>query len=202
MDFLKNKKHAATVECLPQFLTLSAPECYERLGSYAQMNPPIREKWHQEALWKAVQNGIVDVIGSDHAPHTRNEKDKAYPRSPSGLTGVQTLVPLMLNHVAQGRLSLERLVELVCTNPAKIFKAQGKGQIAVGFDADFTIVDLKAKKTISNDWIRSRVGWTAYDGFQVQGWPIMTLIHGQVAMRENTIFSNVIGKAVSFSALC
>jgi dihydroorotase len=199
MEYLKNKKHAATVECLPQYLTLSAPECYERLGAYAQMNPPIREIWHQEALWKAVQSGIVDVIGSDHAPHTREEKDKAYPRSPSGLTGVQTLVPIMLNHVAQGRLSLEKLVHLVCINPAKIFRAHTKGHISLGLDADFTIVDLKAQKVISNNWIRSRVGWTAYDGLKVQGWPMMTILNGQLAMRENTIFSNAIGQAVSFN---
>ncbi len=198
MAFLKNKKHAATVECLPQYLTLSAPECYERLGTYAQMNPPIREQHHQDALWKALREGVIDVLGSDHAPHTREEKDKPYPRSPSGLTGVQTLVPLMLNHVAQKRLSLERLVELICRNPAHIFRAKGKGQIAVGFDADFTIVDLKKQKMISNSWIRSRVGWTPYDGMTVEGWPMMTLLKGQIAMREDTLFSNVIGEAVEF----
>lgn len=199
MAFLKKKKHLITVECLPQFLTLSAPECYDILGNYAQMNPPIREKPHQEALWKAIKDGTVDVIGSDHAPHTREEKDKVYPRSPSGLTGVQTLVPVMLNHVAQKRLSLEKLTALLSTNPAKIFGAKNKGQIAVGFDADFTIVDLKQTKTISNSWIRSRCGWTAYDGMRVQGWPMMTLLKGQIAMREDTIFSHVLGEAVSFN---
>ncbi len=199
MAFLKNKKRNATVECLPQYLTLSAPECYEIYGSYAQMNPPIREKWHQEALWKAIEDGTVDVIGSDHAPHTRAEKDKTYPRSPSGLTGVQTLVPLMLNHVAQKRLSLEKLTALISANPARIFKAQNKGQIAPGFDADFTIVDLKKTETISNSWIRSRVGWTVYDGMKVQGWPMMSILKGQLAMRENTIFSHVLGEAVHFT---
>lgn len=198
MAFLKNKKRNATVECLPQYLTLSAPECYEIYGSYAQMNPPIREKWHQDALWKAIEDGTVDVIGSDHAPHTRSEKDKVYPRSPSGLTGVQTLVPLMLNHVAQKRLSLEKLTALISSNPARIFKAYNKGHIAPGFDADFTIVDLKKSETISNSWIRSRVGWTVYDGMKVQGWPMMSILKGQLAMRENTIFSHVLGEAVLF----
>ncbi len=199
MLYLKHKKHVATVECLPQFLTFSAPECYEIFGSYAQMNPPIREKHHQDTLWKAINDGTVDVLGSDHAPHTREEKDKTYPRSPSGLTGVQTLVPVMLNHVAKKRLSLEKLTALISTNPAKIFGAKGKGQIAVGYDADFTMVDLNKTKTISNSWIRSRSGWTTYDGMNVQGWPVMTLLKGQIAMREDTIFSNVIGEAVTFS---
>lgn len=199
MAYLKNKKHIATVECLPQFLTLSAPDCYERYGSYAQMNPPIRESWHQNALWKAINDGTVDVLGSDHAPHTRLEKDKIYPRSPSGLTGVQTLVPIMLNHVAQKKLSLEKLTQLISENPARVFSAKNKGKIALGYDADFTIVDLKKTKMISNSWIRSRVGWTVYDGMKVQGWPMMTILKGKLAMREDTIFSHVRGEAVQFN---
>lgn len=198
MAFLKEKKHVATVECLPQYLTLHAPECYEIFGNYAQMNPPIRSQRHQEALWKAVESGVVDVIGSDHAPHTRAEKEKKYPASPSGLTGVQTLVPIMLDHVAKGRLSLEKMVALTSTNPARIFKAKHKGQIAVGFDADFTIVDLKKTKMITNSWIKSRCDWTVYDGKTVQGWPVMTILKGQLAIREETIQSSVIGEAVSF----
>ena len=198
ISFLRTKKQTVTVECLPQYLTLHAPECYDILGNYAQMNPPIREKSHQDALWKAIQDGTIDVIGSDHAPHTRAEKDKPYPNSPAGLTGVQTLLPLMLNHVAQKRLSLERLTQLICENPARIFRAQGKGKIAVGYDADFTVVDLKRTETISNSWIRSRVGWTPYDGMRVQGWPVMAILKGQIAMRDNSIFSNVIGEAVRF----
>lgn len=198
MDFLRKNKDVATVECLPQFLTLSAPECYERLGSYAQMNPPIREKHHQDALWKAVDDGTVDVLGSDHAPHTRAEKSLPYPQCPSGLTGVQTLLPLMLNHVNQKRLSLERLVDLVCTNPARIFGAHKKGVIEVGRDADFTFVDMKQERTISNSWIKSKVGWTPYDGMKTQGWPVLTMIRGQVAMQDDTIFSDVIGQPVTF----
>ena len=197
--FLRNKKHTVTVECLPQYLTLHAPECYDRLGTYAQMNPPIREKSHQDELWKAIQDGTIDVLGSDHAPHTREEKDKPYPRSPSGLTGVQTLLPLMLNHVANKKLSLERLTQLISENPARIFRAQGKGKITPGYDADFTVVDLKRTETISNSWIRSRVGWTPYDGMRVQGWPVMTILKGEIAMRDNTIYSNVIGEAVRFA---
>jgi len=198
MEFLALNKSNATVECLPQFLTLSAPECYERLGTYAQMNPPIREKYHQEALWKALLKGVVDVIGSDHAPHTHAEKSLPYPSSPSGMTGVQTLLPLMLNHVSQKRLSLEKLIPLISTNPARIFGAHHKGSISIGKDADLTIIDLKKEKEITHSWIKSRCGWTPYDGMKVQGWPMMTIVRGQIAMREDVIFSNTVGRAVEF----
>lgn len=199
MAYLRKNKAHATVECLPQFLTLSAPECYDRLGTLAQMNPPVRDKTHQDALWKAVQDGTVDVIGSDHAPHTRAEKALPYPQSPSGMTGVQTLLPLMLHHVNQKRLSLERVVQLTSQNPARIFGATSKGAIQIGNDADFTIVDMKAQRTISNSWIKSRCGWTPFDGMAVTGWPLFTIVRGQIAMREDAIFSNVVGRPVDFS---
>lgn len=200
MDLLKESKDIATVEVLPQHLTLSAPECYERLGSFAQMNPPIREKHHQDRLWKAVLDGTVDILGSDHAPHTREEKGKPYPQSPSGFPGTQTLVTLMLNHVNEGRLSLERFVELVCENPRRVFGVRNKGRIEVGADADFTVVDLKKTRTIENSWIASRVGWTPFEGMKTQGWPVMTLLKGQVAMREDQILLPSRGEAVDFEA--
>ncbi len=198
MEILGQNKDIATVEVLPQHLTLAAPECYERLGTLAQMNPPIREARHRDALWAAVNAGIVDCIGSDHAPHTLEEKAKPYPRSPSGLTGVQTLVPLMLDHVAAGRLTLERFVDLTCAGAARIFGIAGKGRIAVGYDADFTVVDLKAKRTITNDWIASRAGWTAFDGMEVTGWPKATIIRGNIVMRDDQLLGKQIGEVVRF----
>jgi len=198
MQILKDNKDIATVEVLPQHLTLAAPECYERLGSFAQMNPPIRDARHREALWAALNAGIVDCIGSDHAPHTKEEKARPYPRSPSGLTGVQTLVPIMLNHVAAGRLTLQRFVDLTSAGPARIFGMAGKGRLAVGYDADFTIVDLKANRTITNDWIASRSGWTAYDGMKVTGWPKATIIRGQVVMRDDELLNKPVGVPVRF----
>jgi dihydroorotase len=198
MAFLADHKDWATVETTPQHLTLAAPECYERLGTYAQMNPPIRDAHHREALWAAIQNGIVDVLGSDHAPHTRAEKDQPYPASPSGMTGVQTLVPIMLDHVAQGRLSLERLVDLTSAGPARIFGLIGKGRIAVGCDADFTVVDLKAERTITNDWIASRCGWTPFDGKRVTGWPIATIVRGRVVMRDGQLLGLPGGEPLRF----
>ncbi|MCG6277645.1 amidohydrolase family protein, partial [Vibrio vulnificus] len=150
----------------------------------AQMNPPVREQRHQDALWQGIRDGVVDVIGSDHAPHTLDEKAKAYPQSPSGMTGVQTLLPLMLDHVHAGRLSLQRLVDLTSGGPARIFGIEGKGRIALGFDADFSIVDLQARRTIRNDWIASVSGWTPYDGVTVTGWPIHTVVRGHVVVRD------------------
>ena len=199
LAFLAEHKDLVTVEVLPQHLTLAAPECYERLGTRAQMNPPIRDQRHQDALWRAIQNGIVDVLGSDHAPHTLEEKAKPYPASPSGLPGVQTLVPLMLNHVNAGRLTLERFVDLVCHGPQRIYQIAGKGRITVGYDADFTIVDLKKKRTITHNWIKSKCGWTPFDGITVTGWPVGALLSGRIAMWEDEIIGSPKGVPVLFS---
>ena len=200
MALLANHKDLATVEVTPQHLTLAAPDCYQRLGTLAQMNPPIRGEEHRQALWRAVEQGVVDVLGSDHAPHTLDEKAKPYPESPSGMTGVQTLVPLLLDHMAAGRLSLQRFVDLTSAGPARTYGIAGKGRIAVGYDADFTVVDLKAKRRISNLWITSKCGWTPYDGMQVTGWPLATIIGGRVVMREDTLLGEPGGKPLSFFA--
>lgn len=199
MEILGKNKDVASVEVLPQHLTLFAPDCYERLGTYAQQNPPIREKRHLEALWKAVQTGIVDVMGSDHAPHTREEKSQKYPGTPSGMPGVQTTVPLMLNHVHEGRLSLERFVELMTLGPCRVFNVLNKGRIAPGFDADFTIVDLKAERTIENKWIAGRSGWTPFDGMKVRGWPKMTIVRGHLVMQDDQLLESPRGESVSFA---
>lgn len=198
MAFLAALKHRVTVEVTPHHLTLHAPECYERLGSLAQMNPPVREQHHQDALWQAIRNGLVDVIGSDHAPHTLQEKAKPYPQSPSGMTGVQTLLPVMLDHVHAGRLSLQRLVDLTSAGPARIFGIEGKGRIALGFDADFSIVDLRAQRIIRKNWIASVSGWTPYDGQAVTGWPIHTVVRGCCVVRDEALTGEPQGTAVRF----
>jgi dihydroorotase len=197
-ELLADAKDIASMEVTPQHLTLWAPDAYDRLGTLAQMNPPIRTPEHVAGLWRAVQQGVADVLGSDHAPHTLEEKSKDYPNTPSGMTGVQTLVPIMLDHVNAGRLSLERFVDLTAHGPQRVFQLAGKGRIARGWDADFTIVDMKAQRTITNSWIRSRAAWTPYDGQTVQGWPIATLIRGQVVMRDDTIVGTPIGAPARF----
>jgi dihydroorotase len=196
--FLSRHKRRVTVEVTPHHLSLHAPDCYERLGSLAQMNPPVRERRHQDALWQAIRDGVVDVIGSDHAPHTLQEKAKPYPQSPSGMTGVQTLLPLMLDHVYAGRLSLQRLVDLTSAGPARIFGIDGKGHIALGYDADISIVDLRARRVIRNDWIASISGWTPYDGQAVTGWPIHTVVRGQCVVRDEAVAERPQGAAVRF----
>ncbi|NRQ44473.1 dihydroorotase [Rheinheimera sp. YQF-2] len=199
MAYLAAFKHRVTVEVTPHHLTMQAPDCYEQLGSLAQMNPPVRDKQHQQALWQGINDGTVDIIGSDHAPHTLEEKAKPYPGSPSGMTGVQTLLPVMLDHVAAGRLSLQRLVDLTCANPARIFGLTGKGRLAVGYDADLTLVDLNTKRTISNSWIASKAQWTPYDGKTVTGWPVATIIAGDTVMHSDEVLGKPTGKAFRFS---
>jgi dihydroorotase len=199
IPLLAQHKDLVTVEVTPQHLTLAAPECYERLGAYAQMNPPIRDARHREGLWRGIADGIVDVIGSDHAPHTHEEKAKPYPQSPSGMPGVQTLVPIMLDHVNAGRLSLERFVDLTSAGPARLYNIAGKGRMAVGYDADFTLVDLKAKRTIDNKWIASKCAWTPFDGMKVTGWPKATVVRGAVVMRDDALAAAPIGTLVRFA---
>ena len=198
MPLLADARDIATVETVVPHLTLSAPECYERLGTYAQMNPPIRDEQHGAALWQAIAQGLIDVVGSDHAPHTRAEKDGLYPQTPSGLPGVQTLVTIMLNHVSAGRLTLDRFVDLTSTGPARVFGIAGKGRIAQGYDADFTIVDLKSKRRIENRWIASRCGWTPYDGMETTGWPVATILRGSIAMRDGALQGTPKGRRLRF----
>jgi dihydroorotase len=203
MDLLRKKKKdlpsgLISCEVLPQHLTLAAPECYERLGTLAQQNPPIRDKRHQDALWKAVLDGTVDVLGSDHAPHTLEEKKREYPSSPSGVPGVQTIVPIMLNHVNQGKLPLSRFVELMCENPRHLFGCKTKGRIALGLDADFTLIDMKKTRTIENKWIASRCGWTPFDGMKTTGWPVATFVGGIPVMQDNQLQGTPKGQAVEF----
>jgi len=198
LPLLAANKDLATVEVTPQHLTLCAPECYDRLGTRAQMNPPIRDARHRAALWRAVAEGVVDVIGSDHAPHTLAEKAKPYPASPSGMPGVQTLLPLLLDHAAAGRLSLERVVDLTSAGPARVYGIAGKGRIAVGYDADFSIVDMRARREITRDWLASKCGWSPFEGVTVTGWPKATIVRGRVAMREDELIGEPAGRPVRF----
>ena len=198
IELLGACKDIATAEATPQHLTFAAPECYERLGSRVQMNPPIRVERHRDRLWRGVTEGVVDVLGSDHAPHTLEEKSRPYPQSPSGMTGVQTLLPVMLDHVAAGRLTLERLVDLTSAGPQRIFNISRKGRLAVGYDADFAVVDLAARWTITDSWIASKAGWTPYDGVEVTGRPVHTLVRGRFAVRDGETASSGLGAPVEF----
>ena len=201
LPMLAANKDLASVEVTPHHLTLAAPEAYERLGTRAQMNPPVRDRSHREALWAALRDGTIDILGSDHAPHTLEEKAKPYPQSPSGMPGVQTLVPIMLDHVNRGRLSLERFVELSSHRPAELFGIAGKGRIAEGYDADFTVVDMTQERVLADDWIESRCRWTPYHGVKVKGWPVCTIIRGNVVMREGQLLAGAQGRPLRFEGV-
>lgn len=196
--FLADNKDVATVEVTPQHLTLDGDEAYARLKGLAQMNPPIRSQPHIAGLWRGIEHGVADVLGSDHAPHTLEEKARPYPASPSGMPGVQTLVPVMLTHVANGKLSLERFVDLTSAGANRVFGTAGKGRMAEGYDADLTIVDLKAKKTLIHADMATRSGWTPFDGFEATGLPMATIIRGRTVMRDGELIGKAGGRPVRF----
>ena len=198
MQMLAANRDIVSVEVTPQHLTLVAPDAYEEIGTFAQMNPPIREARHRAALWKALEQGIVDVIGSDHAPHTREEKAEAYPHSPAGMPGVQTLLPVMLDHMAAGKLSLEKLVTLTSLNAKKLFGLKEKGEIKVGNHADLTFVDLKRTETITEDWVAARCGWSPFTGRSIHGWPVGTMVRGTRVMWEGELTAPATGQPCVF----
>ncbi|MDX2266378.1 MAG: dihydroorotase [Hyphomicrobiales bacterium] len=195
LPLLAAAKDFASAEVTPHHLTLSADD-YARLGTKLQMNPPVRDARHAQALWEAVASGVIDILGSDHAPHTLEEKAKPYPQSPSGMPGVQTLVPVMLDHVNAERLSIERFVDMTSAGPARLFGIAGKGRIAAGYDADFTVVDMNAEREITDAWIESRCGWTPYAGMRTRGWPVATIVRGHFAMREGKLAAEATGAPV------
>lgn len=198
IDLLARHKDVATVELTPQHLTLTAPEAYQRLKGLAQMNPPIRGAEHQAGLWRGIVQGVADVLGSDHAPHTLEEKARSYPASPSGMPGVQTLVPVMLNHVAHGRLTLERFVDLTSAGAQRVFGVANKGRMAKGYDGDLTLVDLKAKRVLKHADMATRSGWTPFDGMDITGWPVATIVRGHVVMRDDEVIKPSIGEPCRF----
>jgi dihydroorotase len=198
VDFLAMHKKNITFETTPQHLTLYAPDCYNKLGTYAQMNPPLRTKEHYDRLWSAIKNNIVDVLGSDHAPHLKKNKEKPYPNSPSGMPGVQTIFPVMLNHINDGKLSLEQLIKLMCENPCKIFGIKNKGFIKENYDADLTIVDMKKEQIIKDEIIASKCGWTPFNNYKVKGFPIGTIVNGILVMKDGKIISKAQGQPLDF----
>ncbi|MDZ4112623.1 MAG: dihydroorotase [Brevundimonas sp.] len=198
VEFLADHKDVATMELTPQHLTLDGDEAYERLKGLAQMNPPIRNNYHIAGLWRGIEQGVADVLGSDHAPHTLEEKARPYPASPSGMPGVQTLVPVMLTHVANGRLSLDRFIDLTSHGANRVFGIAGKGRMAEGYDADLTIVDLKARHVLRNEDMASRCGWTPFDGFEATGKAMATIVRGRVVMRDGELVGSAHGRPVRF----
>jgi dihydroorotase len=198
VDFLAMHKKNVTFEITPQHLTLYAPDCYDRLGTYAQMNPPLRTKDHYDRLWVAIKNNIVDVLGSDHAPHLKVNKDKKYPNTPSGMPGVQTIFPVMLDHVNNRKLELEQLITLMCENPCRIFGIKNKGFIKEGYDADLTIADMNKEVVIKDEMIASKCGWTPFNNHKVKGFPAATIVNGNLVMSNGKIVAESKGTPLEF----
>ena len=198
IDLIKNTKNNITAEVTPQHLTLFSPDCYKKLGTKAQMNPPIRNIKHRNGLWEGINNNIVNVIGSDHAPHTLKEKSLKWPNSPSGLPGVQTTLHLMLYHINKKNITLEKVIELLCYNPAKIYNIKNKGQLKKGYDADITIIDLKKTYIVKNKDMAYKCGWTPFDGLKIKGDIYATLVNGKVKMIEKKTLGKPDGKMVLF----
>ena len=198
VDFLAMHKKNVTFETTPQHLTLYAPDCYDKLGTYAQMNPPLRTKEHYDRLWVAIKNNIVDVLGSDHAPHLKVNKDKEYPDTPSGMPGVQTIFPVMLDHVNNEKLSLKQLINLMCENPCRIFGIKNKGYIKEGFDADLTIADMNKEVVIKDEMIASKCGWTPFNNYKVKGFPVGTIVNGNLVMSDGEVVLESKGQPLKF----
>jgi len=198
VDFLAMHKKNVTFETTPQHLTMYAPDCYDKLGTYAQMNPPLRTKEHYDRLWVAIKNNIVDVLGSDHAPHLKENKDKEYPNSPSGMPGVQTIFPVMLDHVNNGKLTLQQLINLMCENPCKIFGIKNKGYLKEGYDADLTIADMNKEVVIKNEMIASKCGWTPFNNHKVKGFPVATIVNGYLVMSDGKVVVESKGTPLKF----
>ena len=198
VDFLAMHKKNVTFEITPQHLTLYAPDCYDKLGTYAQMNPPLRTKEHYDRLWVAIKNNIVDVLGSDHAPHSKENKNKNYPNTPSGMPGVQTIFPVMLDHVNNGKLTLEQLIKLMCENPCKIFGIKNKGYLKEGYDADLTIADMDKEVTIKDEMIASKCGWTPFNNHKVKGFPVGTIVNGNLVMSDGKVIAESKGIPLKF----
>ena len=198
IKLLRQTKKNITCEVTPQHLSLCSPSCYKNLGSKSQMNPPIRNMSHQKGLWKGILEGTVSVIGSDHAPHTLEEKSLKWPNSPSGLPGVQTTLHLMLDFVNKKKISLKKVIELLAYNPSKIYNIKNKGQIKKNFDADITIVDLNKSYTIKDSDMAYKCGWTPFHEKKVKGDIYATIVNGKIKMINKKILGKPNGKVVLF----
>jgi dihydroorotase len=182
-------------EATPHHLFLNT-SCTTGLGNYAKVNPPIRLEEDRASLWRALNSGMIDTIGSDHAPHLKEAKGRE--DAPSGVPGVETSLPLMLDASLKGLMPLERLVELMCYNPSRIFRIRGKGMLEPGKDGDITIVDPRKERKVRGEDLHYKCGWTPYEGMVLKGWPAFTILGGKVAFREGEFYP-VQGGEVSYA---
>ncbi len=193
----KFKDENVSVEVTPHHLFLTTLD-YEKLGNLIKVNPPVREPADQVALWEGIKDGTVNIVATDHAPHTLDEKKKDYKDVPSGVPGVQTMLPLLLNAVNEGKLSLEKVVELTSYNPAKIFGIKNKGLIEKGMDADLTVVDMEKESKVNKNYLFSKCGWSPFEGRELKGWPVLTFVNGEKMYEWRDRFGEAKGREVNF----
>jgi len=198
VEILRNHKPEwVTAEVIPNHLLLNVGD-YEKLGSLVQMNPPIRSAHDNETLWAGLHDGTIDIIATDHAPHTLEEKQKPYPKSPSGMPGVETSLPLMLTEMKAGRCTLAEIQKWMCYGPAQTYSIPNKGKLLEGWDADITIVDIDHAKPVRNEEVFSRVGWSPYAGRELHGWSLYTIVNGRIVFDNGHIRDGVLGKALTY----
>lgn len=189
----KNKiKNKVFVEVTPHHLFLSEAD---DKNSFFKMKPALKSKKDQEALWLAIEKNRIDAIGSDHAPHTIEEKQKE--NFPHGIPGIETMLPLLFNAVLNKKLKMEKLVQLCCENPAKIFQIRNKGFIKEGYDADLVVVDPLLEKEVNNESLFTKCKWSPFSGWKLKGWPVMTIVNGNVVF-ENGKINNIKAKEISY----
>lgn len=193
----QDKPTWVTAEVTPQHLLLNA-DAYAKIGTLAQMNPPLRTSEDNEILWQALLEGVIDFIATDHAPHTLEEKAKGYPQSPSGMPGVETSLPLMLTQAMTGRCSVAQVCHWMSTGPAQAYRIPNKGAILPGYDADLVLVDLDTYRPVQRDQLETKCGWSPFEGWKLTGWPVLTVVGGQVVFEDGHIHSEVRGQALRF----
>lgn len=185
-----------TAEVCTPHLFLDAETAYEALGTKAQCNPPVRARRHREALWRHLHAGTFALVATDHAPHTLEEKGRTYPESPSGMPGVEWMLPLLCEEVAAGRATWSDVARWVCDGPARTYGLRGKGRLEVGFDGDLALVDPGARRTIGDRPYFTRCGWSPFEGRVVRGWPVLTAVDGRPVFRDGEVLPGVRGRSL------
>ena len=193
----EDKPSWVTAEVTPQHLFLNT-DAYEKIGSLAQMNPPLRTSHDNQVLWQALLDGVIDFIATDHAPHTLEEKAQTYPKSPSGMPGVETSLPLMLTAAVEGRCTVAQVVNWMSTAVASGYSIPNKGAIAPGYDADLVLVDLNSRKKVRGEELATKCGWSPFEGWNLTGWPVTTIVGGELAFHQGELNIKTRGRALTF----
>lgn len=197
VKFLRTCSDLITAEACPHHLLFHIGD-YERLGSLVQMNPSIKTEADNEEIWAGLLDGTIEVVATDHAPHTLEEKDQPYPQSPSGLPAVENSLALMLNQVNSGRCTLQQVVSWMCEAPARVWNIANKGRIATGYDADLVLVDMNKKDTVLNENQLTKSGWSPWHGTSLQGWAVRTFVHGETVFVDGQVQENVRGREATY----